>query len=142
MTHPVPSSSKFLAWFAIVNGVLTCAAPLAITYLSGRSLPSLIVVLYLFLGVVSAIAGYLGLIGKAEGFWLLFAVFLIQSLEIIWNGPSFSLIGPLAFKFGWDWYSPPFRLRFNILALVVCILAARAALAMGASAASDNSSAA
>jgi len=131
MASAQPKSATILAWFAIVNGVLTLATPLFAT-LFGQHVPLQVIVIILVLGFLSGLCGFYGRRANTWAFWLLFVLFLLQSAEYFSQTFSFSFVGPLNFKFGWGWYNPPSRFNINLLAIVVCIWAAYAARCVGA----------
>lgn len=126
MNASLPKSIRFLAWFGIVNGILTVATPVVLPLLSEPLLPLSIIVFYVLLGGASAVSGFYGLKAKQWAFRLLFVTFLVQCGEYFSENFFLSLIGPLSLKFGWGWYSPPSHFNINILAIVVCVFAARA----------------
>lgn len=120
-------SEKILAWFAIANGVLTAANPILILAF-GLGSPNLVGAIFcLVLGAFSTIAGIQCLTAKPWAYWLLFGTFAIQVAEYFSQSFSISLIEPLSFKFGFQWFEPPSRINFNVLALLVCFYSARAA---------------
>ena len=132
MTGPV-TTARALGWFAIGNGALTAATPILFAVFASQELPANATVWFLLLGVASTVAGVSGLRAKPWGYWLLFAAFLVQCAEYFSQGFFISFIGPLSLKAGWGWVSPPSRFNLNILAIVVCVLSARAALRLGTS---------
>lgn len=120
-------SEKILAWFAIINGVLTVANTIFILVFSIGS-PNLVGAMFcLVLGGLSTFAGIQCLAAKPRGFWLLFGIFAIQIVEYLSQFFSISLIEPLSFKLGFVWFEPPSRINFNVLALLVCVYSARGA---------------
>ena len=119
----LPRGVKVLGWFALITGVLTVATPAVMPLLSGQTLPFVTATVFAVLGVATAAAGYFGLRGKAWGFWVLFGVSLLQVAEYFAETFFVSFIGPLSFKVGWGWHSPPSRVNINVLALAVCVFA-------------------
>lgn len=116
-------SGKFLAWFSLINGLLTIATPLLLNFVFKQPLPLFAAISFVVLGVIGVVAGYYSLGAKTWAFWLLFILFLIQIAEYFSSSFFFSFIGPLSLKFGWGSVSPPSRTNINLLALVICVLA-------------------
>jgi hypothetical protein len=116
-------SGKLLAWFSLINGLLTIATPLLLNLMFKQPLPPFIAVTFVILGAISVVAGYYCLGAKVWAFWLLFILFLIQIAEHFSPNFFFSFIGPLSLKFGWSSVSPPSRTNLNLLAIVVCFFA-------------------
>jgi len=114
--------AKVLGWYSVVNSVLTVVAVSALPRISGQPISMFAFVLIGTLGLATLVGGYFGLKGNAWAFWLLFAVFLVQSIEYFSETFFFSFIGPLAIKVGWGWYSPPSRLNVNLLAVATCAM--------------------
>jgi hypothetical protein len=127
MRTSITRSTKYLAWFAIINGIINITTPLVIPLFTSQSLPLLSNGILILLGVASSVAGFYGLKGKSWAFWLLFGTFLIQCVEYFSQHFYFSFIGAVELKIGWGWHSPPSHINLNILAIVVCILSVRTA---------------
>jgi len=125
---PLAKSAVLLAWFAIVNGILTIATPGLLPLLFGATVPPSVTVLFLALGITSLAGGFYGLRANVWAFWLLFCLFLIQCVEYQSENLLISLIGPLSLKFGFGWYAAGVWIKFNILAIVICVLSSRAAI--------------
>ncbi len=125
---PLAKSAVILAWFTIVNGILTIAAPGLVPLLFGATVPPAVTVIFLVLGITSLVAGFYGLRANAWAFWLLFWLFLIQCIEYQSENMFISLIGPLSLKFGFGWHAARVWIKFNILAIVICVLSSRAAI--------------
>ena len=89
-------SVKFLAWFAIANGVFTMAAPILFGLLLWQTLSPQQIAITLVFSLASMSAGLYGLYAKPKAtFWLLFmVVFLAQvilfvqwsTVERVWMG--------------------------------------------------------
>jgi hypothetical protein len=139
MRSPPRTVAKLLAWFAIANGLFTVATPVFLLYLSRQTLPQAAIVLFMQLGGTSLVAGYYGQRGKPWAFWLLFATFFVQVAEYFSETFFFSFIGPLSLKIGWGWHSPSSHFNVNVLAIAVCILAARSAIQSGRQATTGSS---
>jgi len=117
-------SGKLLAWFSLINGLLTIAMPILLNFVFKQPLlPLFVAITFVVLGIVGVIAGYYGLGAKVWAFWLLFFLFLIQIAEHFSPSFFFSFIGPLSLKFGLSSVSPPSHTNINLLALVICIFA-------------------
>lgn len=123
--------NKLLAWFAIVNGILTSATPLVWFLSTHQMLPTATIVLLVSLGIASGVSGFYGLRAKPWAYWLLCIVFLPQSVEYIAQGYFLSFVGPLSLKVGWGWQSPPSHFNLNILAIAVCLFSAHVANRLG-----------
>lgn len=54
-------------------------------------------------------------------------MFVVQCVEYFSAGFFFSFVASMSLKVGWDWHSPPSRFDLNLVAIVVCVLAMRAA---------------
>ncbi|MDD2815869.1 MAG: hypothetical protein PHP00_09035 [Thiotrichaceae bacterium] len=122
-------SEKILAWFALLNGVL-CMAFLIGNIFLRKVIAFDVFLICLVLGVLNLSAGYYGLKAKSWAFWLLFATFAFQLVEYFSNSFYFSFIGPFYLKFGFQWGQTRDHfsiINFNILAVVVCFYAVRAA---------------
>lgn len=130
--HPhLSRSGRLLAWFSLVNGLITLATPFLLSVLFKQPVPLFVFFSCAVLSLVSLTAGYYGLQANAWAFWLLFVLFLIQGAEYF--SPSFfiSFIGPVSLKFGWGSMVPPSRTNINLLALVVCYFAYQNARHLG-----------
>jgi hypothetical protein len=125
-----PLSARILARFALVTGGLTVVGPLVIPRIAGQSFPMSTTVIWVVLGTASLISGFFGLRRAPVGFWLLFVIFLAQAVEYFSPTFYFSFVGPFALKVGWGWYSPATRVNVNVVAVVVCFFAFRAARAV------------
>jgi hypothetical protein len=123
MNASLTTASKLLAWFAVVNGILTILTPVGVPLLTGQQLPTFAVVLFVLIGVASFVSGVYALRARPWAFVLLFLIFLVQCAEYQSETAHFSLIGPLSLKFGFGWKSPPSWLNVNVLAIVVCVWA-------------------
>jgi hypothetical protein len=138
MTRAISKSARNLAWFAVVNGVLAACTPGLHSIFSKQLVPAAAFVQVMPLAIASFIAGLYGLKAKSWAFWLLFLTFLVQTVEYFSEGFYFSFIGPLSLKFGWGWKSPPSHFNLNILAIAVCVLAARAAAQLASDSAEND----
>lgn len=110
---------KAVAWFAIINGVMTFVA----LFTAADTLPLAGLIGYFALGIGSIVAGCFGLRGRIWAYCLLLVVFLVQLVEYHSSTFFFSFVGPLSLKFGWAWSEPSITFNINILAVVVCSLA-------------------
>lgn len=119
--------AKALGWFALANGILTLASPLVFAAMGAPPLPPFAIACLLVLGAASTVAGVAALKGRSWSWWLLFATFLVQTIEHHSQAFFFSFIGPLSMKVGWGNYSPPSQTSLNLLAILVCVLSLRAA---------------
>lgn len=84
--------------------------------------------IYFASAAVTLIAGFFGLRRHKWAFWLLCGFFVLQLIEFKSESTYFSLIGPLALKIGFIWANPPSVIKFNLLAILIIVLAGRAAL--------------
>ena len=122
----LPRLPKFLAWFAIINGISSIAMPGVVPYLTGQLVSASGIALLVVLGVASLVSGVYGLRAQPWAFLLLLVTFFVQVAEYRSESLFLSLIGPISLKFGWGWNSPPSWFNINVLAIVICVLAARA----------------
>lgn len=125
-TPPNTILVRLLAWFAVLAGLATMAAP---TLQGDSPLLSLNTLLCLVLGALSLVAGVYGLRARPWAYGLLGATYLVQSMEYQSDLFTLSLMGPVAIQIALVWQSPPSRFSLNIVAIMVGVLAARAALA-------------
>lgn len=126
MTPPLTTTARLLAWFAILAGLATAATPLMAE--PGDATSPL---LCLMLGMLSLVAGGYGLGGRPWAFGLLSATYLVQVMEYQSEHLTLSLMGPVALHVAFVWQSPPSRYSLNLVALIVCLLAARSAVTLG-----------
>jgi hypothetical protein len=122
-------SEKILAWFALLNGAL-CLAFLIGNLFFKKIIPFDVFLICLVMGALNLTAGYYGLKAKPWAFWLLFGLFTFQLVEYFSNSFSFSFIGLFSMKFGFQWGQTREHfsmVNFNIIAIVVCFYAVRAA---------------
>ncbi|MBX9899296.1 MAG: hypothetical protein K2Y28_00805 [Burkholderiaceae bacterium] len=127
MTMALNKRAKGVAWFGIVNGVLSVIHPVLLSIFGNQAVPPISFIFLISVGITSLAAGLYGLKGKSWAFRLLFFTFLIRTVEYFSESFFFSFIGPLSLKFGWGWNSPPSHFNLNILAIVICVLSIRAA---------------
>jgi hypothetical protein len=126
-TTSLPLLGKFPAWVALLYGLLAITVPFlpASSWRSSSFQPTMWVVL---LGLVIVSTAYFCFRARAYAFWLLFALFLVQTVEYFSQDFVFTLVGPLpALRFGWGWYSPPVHVNINFLAVFICLLCFRVA---------------
>ena len=137
MVRQLASSTKLLAWFAIINGVLAITAPAWWPLLTPQAMPITGVWIYILTGLMSLMSGIFGLQAKRWAFLLLFLTFLIQCADYYSENFFVSFIGPLSLKVGLILKSPPGWFNVNVLAIVVCVLALRSAVQVSKSETSD-----
>lgn len=114
--------AKVVAWFSLVYGALTLLAPLLIYALRHQLIPLTILTIWLVLGLGSLLGGYHGLKSKPWAFMGLTLLYFIQSADYFSPTAFVNFMGPIAFKIGWGWYSPPIRISINLLAIAFTVL--------------------
>jgi hypothetical protein len=112
----------------MINGVLSLASPFILGLVLKAPIMLDATLIYFASAAVTLTAGYFGLRRQQCAFWLLCGFFALQVIEYRSESTYFSLIGPLSLKIGFTWTNPASAINFNLLAILVVVLAGRAAL--------------
>jgi hypothetical protein len=126
--NTLPKTSKVLAWAAMINGVLCLASPFILWLVVKAPVMLGATLIYFASAAVTFSAGFFGLRRQQWAFWLLCGFFALQLIEYKSESTYFSLIGPLSLKIVFIWANPAVAIKFNLLAILVVVLAGKAAL--------------
>ena len=121
-TNKNRASGKVLAWYSIITGILTIAAPFLAPIFMGVTLSQFYFYYFIGLGIFTVATGVWCLQPTPAPFYVLLFLFLIQTIEFGSEGFSFSFIGPFSIKFGWGYNDPPSVFNINILAVIGCFV--------------------
>lgn len=121
----MPRVSKGFAWFALLYGAYSVGAAALGATMAVPPLPRPPVAVWVLSGIAALAGGYFGLRRRRWAYWLLFVLFLAQSVQYQSAVFSFSLAGPLWLNVGWGWHTPPRHFNLNLLAAVPAVFALR-----------------
>jgi hypothetical protein len=120
--------ARALAWFSVVNGIMSITAPWLTGLIAGTLLAPQGILIDTIFGIACIASGIFGLRRHQWAFWLPMTIFLLQIIEFGGEQLTFALSGPLAFKTGWYWKEPAGFFAINFLAIAMVALFGRAAL--------------
>ena len=125
--RPTPFE-RLIAVLAILQGLFFATGPFLLPLLAGAPQLVLSVMgIVVLLGILTTLGGVIALLGKPWAFWLITAMFMLQSVEYLSESFSVTFFGPFSIKFGFGWEKPPSMLNFNLVAIAIWVAAARAA---------------
>lgn len=127
-TPKLAKGAKVISWFAMLNGALCLISPFILGFIAKVQVNLDVATIYFVSAGVSFTAGFFGMKRQQWAFWLLCLFFALQLVEFKSEQTFFSLIGPVSLKFGLIWANPPAATNFNLFALLVVVVAGRAAL--------------
>jgi len=119
--------AQILGWLALAYGVGIAAPPLVYGLFGQLNSSYTSIALPVAFGAAHIISAVASLRGSLRAFWVLNALFLLQSIEYVSESFSFSLIGPVSIKLILAFSSSRAFLGVNVLAIVLAALAAIAA---------------
>jgi len=114
-------TGKTLAWFALGYGVFAILFPFFVIALTGAPLTDRQNLICYALGVTTMVAGFNGLAAKRWAYWVLFAAFVVQTVEYFSPHFFYSWSGPLTIKIALG--SAIGHGSVDILAAVICVYA-------------------